>query len=131
VDLRDLSSYPSYKQTGLWWLERVPIHWRATRLKHVARIQTGVTLGKDYRGLQLEARPYLRVANVQTGRLNLASVKKVEVPPDVARASELQIGDVLMTEGGDPDKLGRGCIWRGEVPGCLHQNHIFVSGTSS
>lgn len=25
----------------------------------------------------------------------------------------------------DPDKLGRGCVWRIEVPDCIHQNHIF------
>ena len=31
-----------------------------------------------------------------------------------------------MTEGGDIDKLGRGCVWRGEIPDCLHQNHIFA-----
>ena len=31
-----------------------------------------------------------------------------------------------MTEGGDIDKLGRGCVWREEIPGCLHQNHIFA-----
>jgi type I restriction enzyme S subunit len=37
----------------------------------------------------------------------------------------LEVGDVLMTEGGDLDKLGRGTIWEGQIPGCLHQNHIF------
>ena len=31
-----------------------------------------------------------------------------------------------MTEGGDPDKLGRGTVWQGEILGCLHQNHIFA-----
>jgi type I restriction enzyme S subunit len=30
-----------------------------------------------------------------------------------------------MTEGGDPDKLGRGCVWRDQVEGCIHQNHVF------
>jgi type I restriction enzyme S subunit len=30
-----------------------------------------------------------------------------------------------MTEGGDWDKLGRAAIWREEIPGCIHQNHIF------
>ena len=30
------------------------------------------------------------------------------------------------TEGGDYDKLGRGFIWHGEIPNCLHQNHVFV-----
>ena len=34
-----------------------------------------------------------------------------------------------MTEGGDIDKLGRGCIWLGNIPGCLHQNHIFAVRT--
>jgi type I restriction enzyme S subunit len=37
----------------------------------------------------------------------------------------LEAGDILLTEGGDPDKLGRGAIWRGEIDDCIHQNHIF------
>lgn len=31
-----------------------------------------------------------------------------------------------MTEGGDRDKLGRGCVWNGEIENCIHQNHIFA-----
>lgn len=34
-------------------------------------------------------------------------------------------GDVLFNEGGDRDKLGRGWIWRGQLPECIHQNHVF------
>lgn len=37
----------------------------------------------------------------------------------------LQNGDILMNEGGDRDKLGRGWVWRDEVAGCIHQNHVF------
>src|SRR5690606_302628 len=48
------------------------------------------------------------------------------VPRAVAARTTLRVGDVLMTEGGDIDKLGRGTVWRGELPGCLHQNHIFA-----
>ena len=33
--------------------------------------------------------------------------------------------DVLMTEGGDPDKLGRGAIIHNPPKDCIHQNHIF------
>lgn len=70
--------------------------------------------------------PYLRVANVQAGALDLAEVKTIEVDrSDVARYS-LRAGDVLMTEGGDFDKLGRGTIWTGEIEPCLHQNHVFA-----
>lgn len=38
----------------------------------------------------------------------------------------LHDGDVLFTEGGDYDKLGRGTVWQGELKLCLHQNHIFA-----
>lgn len=31
-----------------------------------------------------------------------------------------------MTEGGDLDKLGRGYLWEGQIPECLHQNQIFA-----
>jgi type I restriction enzyme S subunit len=31
-----------------------------------------------------------------------------------------------MTEGGDFDKLGRGGVWQGQIPVCLHQNHVFA-----
>ena len=111
---------------GLDWLDHVPAHLEATRLKYVAGIQTGITLGKNYGSLPLEERPYLRVANVQDGHLDLRQITTVRLPAPEASGSELQPGYVLMTEGGDIDKLGRGQVWNGEIPGCLHQNHIFA-----
>lgn len=63
---------------------------------------------------------------MQDGYLDLDDVTEVEVPEqDVARY-ELRQGDVLMTEGGDFDKLGRGYVWEGQAASCLHQNHIFA-----
>jgi type I restriction enzyme S subunit len=38
----------------------------------------------------------------------------------------LEPGDVLMNEGGDYDKLGRGCIWSGQIHPCITQNHVFA-----
>jgi type I restriction enzyme, S subunit len=96
-----------------------------TRLKHVSTVQTGVTLsGKG--DLADPEWPYLRVANVQVGYVDLSEIKTVRVPLGKAIASMLRPGDVLMTEGGDVDKLGRGALWRGELPDMLHQNHIFA-----
>jgi type I restriction enzyme S subunit len=69
--------------------------------------------------------PYLRVANVQDGHLDLAEIKEVEVLESEADKWKLQRGDLLLTEGGDWDKLGRGTVWREEIPNCIHQNHIF------
>ncbi len=96
-----------------------------TRLKHVSTVQTGVTLNGEGDPAAPEW-PYLRVANVQVGYMDLREIKSVRVPLERAAASMLQPGDVLMTEGGDIDKLGRGALWRGEVPNMLHQNHIFA-----
>ena len=108
------------------WLGDVPEHWTMARLKDAATVQTGLTLGKSYIGMATQSRPYLRVANVQVGRVDLRHVKHIEVPAMEANGATLRPGDVLMTEGGDIDKLGRGCIWSDEIPGCLHQNHVFA-----
>lgn len=123
---RGLDPNVRLKPSGVGWLGNVPDHWEVARLKDAAAVQTGLTLGKNYGGVVTESRPYLRVANVQVGRVDLSHVKRIDVPPDEARGATLRAGDVLMTEGGDIDKLGRGCVWRDEIPGCLHQNHVFA-----
>jgi type I restriction enzyme, S subunit len=114
------------KDSGIEWLGEIPTHWKVKKLKALASLQTGVTLGKHYQTANLEVRPYLRVANVQDGHLDLNDIAEIEIPSQDTRRYELRPGDVLMTEGGDFDKLGRGQVWDGQVPGCLHQNHIFA-----
>lgn len=95
------------------------------RLKHHATIQTGVTLGKDYGGQEVSEYPYLRVANVQMGHVDTDDIATVSIPRREAGRYSLRPGDVLMTEGGDLDKLGRGTVWDGSISPCLHQNHVF------
>ena len=124
---KGLDSNVPMKDSGVGWLGEIPAHWEAAPLKAVSSLQTGLTLGKVFedRG-SLVRRPYLRVANVQDGFLALADIAEVEVPAADTHRYELRRGDVLLTEGGDFDKLGRGYVWDGEVAGCLHQNHIFA-----
>ncbi len=93
-------------------------------LEHVAEIRAGVTLGRKLAGNTIRL-PYLRVANVQDGRLDLRVIKEVEIYPDEHDKWLLRCGDLLLTEGGDWDKLGRGTVWQGEINPCIHQNHIF------
>ncbi len=122
---RGIATDAALEPTGNVWLEQVPLGWKLVALKRIAEIRGGLTLGKQYEG-ELVERPYLRVGNVQDGHLDLADVSVIELPASVAAGVELRPNDVLMTEGGDLDKLGRGHLWRGEIPGCLHQNHIFA-----
>jgi type I restriction enzyme S subunit len=69
--------------------------------------------------------PYLRVANVQRGRLKLDDIETIRVAPAKANALRLQEGDVLLNEGGDRDKLARGWVWENQIDECIHQNHVF------
>lgn len=102
--------------------------WAVTKLDHVAEVQTGLAKGK--KGIKEPVSlPYLRVANVQDGFFDLREVKTISVErSDVDRYS-LRANDVLLTEGGDLDKLGRGHLWEGQIEPCLHQNHVFVVRT--
>ena len=70
--------------------------------------------------------PYMRVANVQDGYLDLSEIKTINVDKSRVARYLLQKGDVLINEGGDLDKVGRGVIWHGEIRECLHQNHVFA-----
>ena len=116
----------SRKDSGIEWLGEVPAHWGTTRLKFVAAIQTGVAKGKDNSGRKTITVPYLRVANVQDGYLDLDDIADIEIPAEDLDRYSLRPGDVLMNEGGDFDKLGRGHVWNGEIEPCIHQNHVFA-----
>lgn len=99
--------------------------WTLKRLDEIAFIQTGIAKGKHYGNEPTTSRPYLRVANVQDDYLDLSEIKEIVIATKDTERYSLRMGDVLLTEGGDADKLGRGTIWREEIEGCLHQNHIF------
>lgn len=119
------------KDSGVEWIGEIPKEWRKTQLRHCATIKSGITLGKSYsKDTILIERPYLRVANVQGGYVDLNDLATIEVTPDEDLKYRLHSGDVLMTEGGDRDKLGRGCVWHGEIEPCLHQNHVFAVQTN-
>lgn len=102
-----------------------PKGWDEVILKDIADIRSGVTKGKIVKDDDAITLPYMRVANVQDGYLDLSSIQEITVSQKDAKKSMLQIGDILLTEGGDPDKLGRGHVWNGEIENCIHQNHIF------
>ncbi|MBE0482035.1 MAG: restriction endonuclease subunit S [Bacterioplanes sp.] len=101
-----------------------PGDWSWVRLSKIADIASGVAKGSKSNG-ETVSRPYLRVANVQRGYLNLDEIKEIEVSPDKAESLKLQYGDILFNEGGDIDKLGRGWIWESQIDDCIHQNHVF------
>jgi type I restriction enzyme, S subunit len=110
----------------------VPEGWTWASLDELTLFAGGITKGqKRAAGTQTRRIPYLRVANVQRGRLDLAEVKEIEATEEEIRELRLQPGDILLNEGGDIDKLGRGWIWNGEIEDCIHQNHVFRARPAS
>jgi type I restriction enzyme S subunit len=95
------------------------------RLEQIAEVVSGVAKGRNFNGRQPVEVPYLRVANVQAGHLDLSKITTIRALPEEVKELSLRKGDVLLTEGGDFDKLGRGAMLEQDLPNCIHQNHIF------
>ncbi|WP_312781737.1 restriction endonuclease subunit S [Acidovorax temperans] len=112
--------------TGDPWAPRLPDGWTLKRLKHLAQVRSGLAKGKDTGGNPTVELPYLRVANVQEGSLDLREISTMPVELGAVERFSLVEGDVLMNEGGDYDKVGRGAVWTAEISPCLHQNHVFA-----
>ena len=107
---------------------RIPVEWSIKHLSDVAVIQTGIAKNRKTTGNLVEL-PYLRVANVQDGFLDLTEIKTIKIDKTRINRFLLKNDDVLVNEGGDFDKLGRGFIWHNQIFPCVHQNHVFVVRT--
>lgn len=107
-------------------LGAIPSHWAVKRLKFLGDVRSGIAKGKDHGEKDTVSLPYLRVANVQDGYVDLTEVLEIEVGAQEVERFLLKKGDVLMNEGGDNDKLGRGTVWEGQIDPCVHQNHVFA-----
>ncbi|MDF5409959.1 restriction endonuclease subunit S, partial [Vibrio parahaemolyticus] len=84
----------------------LPNGWEWCRLEDVVDIQSGITKGRKLAGRELKTIPYLSVANVQRGYLILNNVKEIDLPIDELEKYSVEDGDLLITEGGDWDKVG-------------------------
>jgi type I restriction enzyme, S subunit len=96
-----------------------------TKLCNIASIVSGLTKGRKTKETDLNEVPYLRVANAQDGYFNLKEIKNITATKREVEQYNIIKGDLLITEGGDPDKLGRGAVWENEDNKFIYQNHLF------
>ena len=128
-----LTSIQIKKVEGLEALKRVVVEEflkargdQEVELGTISEIQSGITKGRKVsKESTTSIVPYLSVSNVKDGFLQLNPIKEINATNDEISRYQLQRGDIVLTEGGDPDKLGRGTVWNNEIPVCIHQNHIF------
>jgi type I restriction enzyme S subunit len=94
--------------------------WPTSQLGMLCDIQLGKMLSPASR-IGLRPRPYLRNANVQWGKFDLADIARMDFTEDQERKFALRSGDLLVCEGGEP---GRAAVWDGRIPSCLYQKAI-------
>ena len=105
-------------------LPELPEGWVGGSLEQVSEIQGGIQK-QPKRAPAQNAFPYLRVANVLRGSLELGEVHEIELFPGELDKLRLISGDLLIVEGnGSPSQIGRMAVWKGEIDDCVHQNHI-------
>lgn len=114
---------PGYKRTEVGV---IPEDWKVRPLRRLASIRTGIARNAAVVPANPIRVPLLRVANVQDGYLDLSELVSIAIERSDLQRFGLQPGDVLMNEGGDLDKLGRGTLWSGAIDPCVHQNHVFA-----
>ena len=102
-----------------------PLEWPERQLESMADIVSGITKGRKTPSAELIEVPYMAVSNVKDGYIDWTTVKTIMATQSEIDQYRILPNDVLMTEGGDPDKLGRGAIIRNPLENCIHQNHIF------
>jgi type I restriction enzyme, S subunit len=103
---------------------RNPKAWRTCKLGDIAEVQGGLQITTARVGYPLEV-PYLRVANVYRGYLDLQEIKTLRATAAEIARTMLVKNDLLIVEGhGNPDEIGRGALWDGSIANCVHQNHL-------
>jgi type I restriction enzyme S subunit len=112
-------------------LRQNPNGWDTSDLGELTEIVSGITKGRRTNETNLREVAYLSVVNVQDGHLRMDNVKVIEASEAEIKRYQLRPDDLVLTEGGDPDKLGRGALWSGEIGECIHQNHVFRVRTAS
>jgi type I restriction enzyme S subunit len=108
-----------------------PENWELQAFDDIAIVIGGVTKGRKLQGRELINCPYLAVANVQRGFFKLTNIKTIDIPFEELEKYSVQQNDLLITEGGDWDKVGRTAIWKENIENCIHQNHIFKARVPS
>lgn len=129
IDVQLIAKYDELLQASFLQLfgdvNKMQQKYKSKKLYEVSDVVSGVAKNtKAYKNEFIEV-PYMRVANVQDGHLDLDEIKTIKVSKLDFDKYLLQNNDILLTEGGDPDKLGRGAVWKNAINPCIHQNHIF------
>jgi type I restriction enzyme S subunit len=99
-------------------------HWEQIALGDLCDVQGGLQVTSARSTMPIRV-PYLRVANVLRGRLDLAEIKEINCSQPELDRTRLQPKDLLVVEGhGNPTEIGRVAMWTEQPGEMVHQNHL-------
>ena len=103
----------------------LPPSWAWARLGDISAVSGGLTKNRGRNTSGMTSAPFLRVANVQSGYVDLEDLHLIEASTQEIERLSLRRGDMLVVEGnGSLSQVGRCAIWDNDLSGCIHQNHI-------
>ena len=108
------------KESGTEWLGEIPENWDVAPI--YARYE--VALGKMLDSKRISGSSpgkYLRNIDVQWDSVNTKDLPTMDFSPQERDRYGLQLGDVLVCEGGE---VGRTAMWRGSAEECFYQKAI-------
>lgn len=117
---RGLDPSVKMRPSGIEWLGEIPAHWEVAPVYARYLVQLGKMLDSN-RITGEHLAPYLRNVDVQWDYVNVSDLPQMDFSPSDRERFELQIGDLLVCEGGE---VGRTAIWRGELGECYYQKAI-------
>lgn len=89
------------------WIESLPTHWEAVRVKRLlARMDYGISESTDRKGRF----PVLKMGNIQSGEIRFTNIEFVE---EVADDLVLETNDILYNRTNSADQVGKAAIFRG------------------
>ncbi|WP_260842200.1 restriction endonuclease subunit S [Klebsiella aerogenes] len=102
----------------------LPEGWEWCRIDDLTFVSGGIQKQPKRRPVKNHF-PYLRVANVQRGNINIDELERFELEPHELAFWSLEKNDILIVEGnGSADEIGRCAIWLAPLEKCVYQNHL-------
>lgn len=103
--------------------EAVPEGWALSTIATVGDVLLGRQRAPQYQTGRW-TRPYLRVANVKDDRLDTSDVETMDFDPVHFEKYRLIPGDILVSEGQSPERVGESAVYRGGIDGLCFQKTL-------
>lgn len=119
--------YPTYKDSGVEWLGKVPEGWKIKRIKHICEIRYG--LGEPPES-DPEGIPFVRATDINRGKIDLGAVKRVnsnDIPWN--RRPKLELDEILVVRSGA--YTGDSAIVTPEIEGCVAGYDMVLTARSA